>query len=194
MRHHPRAPLARQRGITLIVALVMLVLITLLALSTFNLSKSSIQVISNMQSRTENIAAARQAIDETISSTRFFTTPDDAIANPCNNEPNARCVDVNGDGVNDITVRLTPKPNCVVADNVLNTELDVTNSENAKCLVGTSQSFGVAGSVTGESLCSDSTWEINAEATDNVTYAKVNMVQGVTVRVPKDDIVTSCPE
>ncbi|HZX26099.1 MAG TPA: PilX N-terminal domain-containing pilus assembly protein, partial [Telluria sp.] len=189
-----RAPLARQRGITLIVALVMLVLITLLALTTFNLSKSSIQVISNMQSRTENIAAARQAIDETMSSTRFFSTPDDAIPNPCNGESNTRCVDVNGDGVNDVTVRLTPSPTCVKANGVMNSEVDVTNTENANCLLGTSQSFGVAGSVTGESLCADSTWEINAEATDNVTAAKVNMVQGVTVRVAKDDIETSCPD
>ena len=48
----------RQRGMTLFVALVMLVLISLLAMSTFNLGKSSIQVVNNMQNRDEGIAAS----------------------------------------------------------------------------------------------------------------------------------------
>lgn len=192
----PRRPalpaLRRERGVTLVVALIMLVLITLLALTTFNLGQSSMQVVSNMQSRGQAAAAAKQVIEETISSTRFFNTPEDSIANPCGT-PNTRCADVNNDGTTDVTVKLTPAPACVKARSVMNSELDVGNLEEAGCSLGAAQSFGVAGSVTGESLCSDSVWELNAEASDNVTQAKVNYTQGIGVRVARDDIETSCP-
>ncbi|MGZ3181564.1 MAG: pilus assembly PilX family protein [Telluria sp.] len=188
-----RPALQRQRGITLIVALVMMVIITLLALTTFNLSKSSIQVVSNMQARSEGIAAARQVLDEAISNTRFFSTPNDALANPCNGDANTRCVDVNGDGVTDITVVLTPAPACVKAAPLKNSSVSEGSSDDVNCLLSTNQSFGIAGSVTGDTLCADSLWEITAVATDAVTQSHVEMVQGVTVRVPKDDVETSCP-
>jgi hypothetical protein len=47
--------------------------------------------------------------------------------------------------------------------------------------------------VTGDSLCADSTWEVTAVSTDQVSETQVSMVQGVAVRVAKDDIETSCP-
>ena len=184
--------LHRQRGITLVIALVMLVLLTLLALTSFNLGQSNLQVVSNMQARSEALAAARQTVEETISSPRFILTPTDSLAAPCG-APNKRCLDVNGDGTNDVTVALTPRPACVKARGVMNTELDVTSVEEAGCALGAAQSFGVEGSVTGESLCSDSVWELNAVATDEVTKAKVEHTQGIAVRVARDDIETSCP-
>ena len=187
-----RTPL-RQRGATLIVGLIMLVLITLLALTTYNMSRSGIQVVSNMQAKAEGETAARQVIEETISSTQFFSTPGNALKDPCNGEPNTRCVDVNGDGTDDVKVALTPAPACVRARSVMNTQLDVSNEEDVGCALGASQSFGVAGSVTGESLCADSLWELHAVATDTVTEASVEVTQGVAVRVARDDIETSCP-
>lgn len=191
-RHHSAPARQRERGVTLVVALIMLVLITLLALTTFNLGKSSMQVVSNMQARSQVSAAARQTVEETISSTRFFNTPEDSLANPCG-APNTRCADINGDGTTDVTVKLTPAPACVKARSVMTSELDVSDVEQAGCALGAAQSFGVSGSVTGESLCSDSVWELNAEATDNVTSAKVQYTQGIGVRVARDDIETSCP-
>jgi Tfp pilus assembly protein PilX len=187
-------PLARQRGVTLIVGLIMLVLITLLALTTFNMSRSGIQVVSNMQAKAEGETAARQVIEETISSTQFFATPGNSLDEPCNGVPNTRCVDVNGDGTQDVKVELTPAPACIRARSVMNTQLDVSDEEDVGCALGASQSFGVSGSVTGESLCADSLWELNAVATDTVTEARVEVTQGVAVRVARDDIETSCPE
>lgn len=187
----PRS-LHRQRGITMIVAMVMLVLITLLAISTFNLGKSTMQVVGNMQNRDEAIAASRQAIDETLSSTRFFTTPTDALSQPCDG-PNSRCTDFNGDGKPDVKTVLTPAPACIKARNIKSSELDFSNKEDQGCLLGGAQSFGVAGTVTGDSLCADSTWEVTAVSTDQVSETQVSVVQGVAVRVAKDDIETSCP-
>jgi Tfp pilus assembly protein PilX len=184
--------LARQRGLTLVTALIMLVLLTLLALTSFNLGKSNLQVVSNMQQRDQAVAAAREVIEESISTTRLFTTPKDVLAAPCNG-PNTRCVDVNGDGKPDITVALTPPPTCVKAKPLKNSELDLANAEDVGCSQGAIQNFGVAGAVTGNSQCANSVWEVNAVATDNATSAAVTVTQGVAVRVSQDDLATNCP-
>lgn len=185
--------LRRQRGMTLIVALVMLVMITLLAMSTFNLGKSSIQVVNNMQNRDEGIAASRRVLDEAMSNTRFFETPEDALAAPCSNS-NQRCHDVNGDGKADIVTTLS-KPSCVKARSIKTTELDLANTEDQGCSVGIQQGgFGMAGSaaVTGNSMCADTTWEMMATSQDQHVESKVEVVQGVGVRVSSDSVDTSC--
>ncbi|GAB3428732.1 hypothetical protein NX773_06650 [Massilia solisilvae] len=183
--------LRRQRGITLVMALIMLVLLTLLALTSITLGNSNLQIVSNMQQREQAVSAAYQVLEETISSTRFFNTPDAALANPCG-APNQRCVDTDGDGKTDIKVTLTPSPACVKAQAILNSNLNLEDSEDAGCAVGSSQFFGVAGATTGSSECGNTTWDITAVATDVVTDASVKVTQGVSVRVATDDIVTNC--
>lgn len=183
----------REAGITLITALIMLVLLTLVALTSFNLGKSNLQIVSNMQQRDEARAAAREVIEETISNTRFFVTPDHILANPCEGMPNQRCVDTNGDGKTDVKVAIAPKPKCVVAPLIRNTALDMANSEDATCSMGSAQNFGVAGAVDGNSACADSVWEITAVATDVETEAEVEVTQGVAVRVARDDVTNNCP-
>ncbi|MDL2355293.1 MAG: hypothetical protein QFF03_08555 [Pseudomonadota bacterium] len=183
---------ARQDGVTLVVALIMLVLLTLLALTSFNLGKSNLQIVSNMQQRDEAVAAAREVIEETISSTRFFDTPADVLATPCG-APNQRCIDTNGDGRPDVTVALTPPPACVKAQSIKNSDLDMTNTDDAGCSLGSTQNFGVSGAVTGNSECANSVWEVTAVATDVNTQASVTVTQGIAVRVAKDDIATNCP-
>jgi Tfp pilus assembly protein PilX len=174
-------------------ALVMLVLLTLLALTSFNLGKANMAIISNMQQRDEAIAAAQEVIEETISSTRFITSPGDALAQPCNGNSNTRCIDTNGDGVADISVVLSPAPGCVKTQSIKVSALDVSGADDAGCSVGAAQNFGIKGAVTGDSLCADSLWEIHASATDAVTAASVELTQGVTVRIAHDDVATSCP-
>src|SRR3989338_11632734 len=58
----------KQRGSTLLVALVMLMLLTMIALSAMNSTSSSIQVVGNAQFREEANTAAQQAIENIISS------------------------------------------------------------------------------------------------------------------------------
>ena len=183
--------LHRQQGVTLIVAMIMLVLLTLLALTSFNVTKSNLQVVSNMQQRDEAVAAAREVIEETISSTRFFNTPGDVLANPCGS-PNQRCIDANGDGRPDVKVALTPPPSCVKAQSIKNSELDVAIEDDDGCTIGAPQNYGVAGAVTGNSECANSIWEVTAVATDATTQASVSVTQGIAVRVAKDDVSTNC--
>lgn len=173
---------ARQRGATLLIGLIMLVLLTLLATTSFHLGKGNLQIVGNMQSRSENVASAKSALEETISSTNFATTPTAALSGGAN----VKTYDVNGDGTADVTVTLTPQP-CIKKSQVIkNSQLDLNKADDFGCLVGASQSMGIAGAVTGDSLCADTTWEITAVATDSVTQARATVVQGVALRVSAD--------
>lgn len=185
---HPA--LHRQSGMTLIVALVMLVLITLLAMTTFNVGKSSIQVVNNMQNRDEGVAASRSVLDEAMSSTRFFDTPTDALAQPCLNS-NHRCFDLNGDGVIDIVTSLSAAK-CVKVRTIKTNELDLGVEEDRNCSVGSSNNSGIVGADKGNSMCADSTWEMMATSQDQQAQSEVQVVQGVAMRVATTNIETSC--
>jgi Tfp pilus assembly protein PilX len=64
---------ALQRGATLVVTLIMLVMMTLFAIAAINLSGSNMKVVGNMQARTAAEAAAMWAIEDTLSGIAWFT-------------------------------------------------------------------------------------------------------------------------
>ena len=178
----------RQRGAALIVSLIMLLLITLLAISSFTLSKSNLQIVGNMQQRNQAFAAAQAAVAITISSTQFTATPTNAIPNPCNGVANTTCVDVNGDGITDVNVVVTPT--CDSIQPIPVSQLNFANPNDAGCLVGASQDFGVTGASNNNSMCSNSVWDIKASATDQMSGANYVVDQGVAMRVASTAI---CP-
>lgn len=183
----------RQRGITLITALIMLVVLTMVALATFNLSKSNLQVVSNMQQRDEAVAAAQEVIEEAISTPRFANSPTDILANPCGGA-NQRCVDVNGDGTDDVKVTITPQPVCLMAPIIRQDELDIENNpDDLSCSNGGGQNFGTPGAADPNSSCANSNWEITAVAQDVQTGAAVKVTQGVSARIKRDDVINNCP-
>jgi Tfp pilus assembly protein PilX len=182
-----------QRGFTMLVGLIMLILMTLFAVSTFHLGKGSLQAVGNMQQRNQVLSAAQGTIDEVVSSANFTNTPKNAITAPCSLKPNTRCFDTNASGKNDITVTLTPDPACVKAKTIRNAELKLNLPDDVGCAIGQQQTMGQVGSVTGNSLCSDSLWDIRAEAVDTDTSAKAAINQGVAVRVSTDVIAIACP-
>lgn len=189
-----RASRARQRGVTLFMAMIMLVLLTLLAVTTFNLGSSSLQIIGNFQHRSEVLGAAEEAIESALSTTRMMLQPGNIFINPCNNVPNTICVDLNGDGTNDVTVTLTPQPTCVKAKVVPNAQLNLAVPDDLACSVAPTQgTFGIQGVPTGNSLCTDSVWEIRALASDNTTQANLAVTEGAAVRVPNTTVATYCP-
>lgn len=65
----------RQRGATLLVTLIMLVLLTLFAISGFNLSSVNLKIAGNFQQQRYLEASLQQAIDQVISTSTIFTTP-----------------------------------------------------------------------------------------------------------------------
>ena len=180
-----------QRGATMVVSMIMLLLLTLVAVTSLNLSRSSLQIVANLQGRNQDLVTANSISEQVISTTQFFTTP--ATPMNFNGAPsNTATVDVYGDGKTVLNVTVTP-PRCIAAQPIPVTALVMSNSDDAGCSRGTSQNFGVAGAVTSASLCSNSTWNISTQATDPVTSGSGTVVQGVAVRIPTDAQQTSCP-
>jgi hypothetical protein len=168
--------------------MIMLILISLLAVASFRLGKSDLQIVGNMQQRKQALSAAQQTIEQVISSTQFTATPGNALFNPCVVGLNTACVDVNGDGVPDINVSILVLCNAIQP--ILNSALNFSNPNDTGCLVGSAQDTGVAGATNGNSLCSNSVWDVQATAKDQVTSAQYVIDQGVAVRVPA---ATICP-
>jgi len=184
MNRFPR----RQRGATLIVSLIMLVLITLLAVSSFSLGKGNVQIVGNMQQRNQMFAAAQQAVATAISDRQFTLTPANFIAAPCMGN-NTICVGVNGDGAQDISVLVTPTCDSIVPITVTQA-LNDPDPTLATCVISAGQNQGQQGAVNSNSMCSHSVWEVQASATDLVTGANVVTDQGVGVLVSN---TTVCP-
>lgn len=188
-----------QRGVTLIVALIMLILLTVLAMSSLNIGRSSLQISGNVQSKAVTQAAAQQILNQVISNRTFAETPTNVLDNsncPANYNapPNSRCVDVNGDGKTVVLVALSPTPTCVQARPIPTSELNLFNAEDLGCTVGLNNAnYGIAGASALNSLCSNTMWELTAVATDPVTGASSTITEGVTVRVSTDSVATSCP-
>lgn len=172
---------ARQRGVVLLVGLVMLLMVTLMAISGFNMVKVNQQVTGNVESRAQAMVAANAALEEAISSTLFFKQPENIFINSCGSA-NAKCYDFNDDGANDVTVTVS-KPTCVIVTPILNENLDITDPNDVGCVIE-----GVK-----ESLCVDSVWNLEAVAEDSLTGAQATVRQGVSVRVSLNNITSACP-
>jgi Tfp pilus assembly protein PilX len=191
-----RAPSGRgrQAGITLVIGLIMLVLLTLMAVTAFHLGTSQTSIVANAQHRSEALNAAQQAIDTVINTGNFMINPDAALSgSSCGtSSTNTLCVDVNGDSKPDVTVSLSPKPKCLSGAPIPNDSLDFTKTDDLACSNGQPQCFGVPGCVSSNSLCSNSNWEVTAVASDTATNANVTVVQGISSRIATTDLSNNC--
>ncbi len=186
---HPRR---HQRGMALIVTLILLVVATTISLASFQLGMSDFKIAGNMQHRAQTAAVAEQAIEEAISSKRFFVDPGAVYAPACKGQ-NTFCSDVDGDRVDDVLVTLNPPPVCTVARLRKTTELDLDDAEDLGCTVGVQQNFGMAGAVSDASLCAETIWQIRAEAVDSIAETHVVLTEGVSVTVAATDMASNCP-
>ena len=184
---------SHQRGATLIVALIILVVLALLGIGAFQTSVTDMKASGNMQARTEALNAAQETIETVISSRQFVVDPANAITRACEG-PNTYCSDFNGDGAPEYRTRLAPAPSCVTMKVVKVVELDLASSEDLTCAVGQSQQFGVAGADTAaaDSLCANTVWQVTAETAAVTGGAKVTVSQGVGLRVAADEMSNAC--
>jgi uncharacterized protein (UPF0333 family) len=161
-----------QRGVALVVGLIMLVLITLVVTTAFTLSNLNFRAVGNMQFRDEAIAAANQAI-ENILVTQFTTNP--------TYYPN-QAVDIDQDGVTDYLVDVggplpgnaqaqfsgpLPTPQCVQAVPVTSTDIN-KNGEHSNITNQTDY---------------NTVWDIEARVTSTATGATVVIRQGIRQRL-----------
>jgi Tfp pilus assembly protein PilX len=188
----------KQKGVTLVLSLIMLVLLTIMALSSFTIGKSSLQIVDNAQQQAQAQNAAQAILDQVVSTPAFVEAPGNVLDN--SNCPagvtapaNSRCFDLYGDGKTVIVVAMSPQPFCTQVKAIPAASLDLTKEQDQACTVEEKQQFGVDGVVSGASMCSDSMWEINAQATEQVSQAKAVVTQGVEMRVSNDAVSTACP-
>lgn len=181
---------ARQRGATLVVVLIFLVLMSLFAINAFLGSTTNLRIVGNMQSRSEAEAAAQVGIEQVISSPTFAKNPALAASVPL----------VVNNGSASYTVRITPLPSCYRVRVVKNSELDPNNPSDVSCIrSGTVQMPGVvqasptlAGQLADTSLCADTEWDIRAEVSDGRSNALVAVHQGAAIRMIESDAINSC--
>lgn len=153
----------RQRGVTLVVGLIMLVLITLVVSTAFTMSTTNLKAVGNMQFRDEAIAAANVAV-ERLMSTDFTTLP----------QATAHEIDIDNNGAVDYIVDIA-LPVCVRSTGITN--LPATDPDASTCAVGTGAT----------PLCYETVWDLTATVREAEailwTGARATVRQGVSKRV-----------
>ncbi len=182
-----------QRGATLLIGLIILVLITLLAVTSLNLGKSNLQIVANQQFRGEAVESAKSALEEVLSHNDYSNTPEAPLriydaAGTSFALSNVKTYDVNGKGTAIVTVKvgetgnaLNPQP-CVKFS--VDAPADPTNTATQGCARQQNQDLGIAG--TSNAQCATNAWEITAVATDSSTQASVTVLQGIKVLEDKN--------
>lgn len=173
----------RQSGATLITALIMLVVLTLLVVSSIRSSNTNLRIAGNMQMQEEAVNVAQQAVEQ-ILSTDFTKAPAAVTIS----------VDIDNNGTNDYTSQVE-KPTCSSSISITNGDLISSNSADTDCIsrgVMTAGGYvGASGVVsTAQSNCYKQSWTIKSAVTDSSTGANTVLHQGVYIRVPSE---TECP-
>lgn len=174
-----RASSGDQRGSTLLMGLIMLVLLTLMGLAAVNSATSNMKVVGNMQYQQEALGAAQVAINKVMSKGSYFSDPSTA--------PTSDTVDVTGDGAADYTVTLA-QPCILSSKDILVSELSLTNADDLLCLSSsTVKNAGIMGQASGaaKSDCANVTWRVNASVNDTSTKAAVALTQAARQKMDR---------
>jgi type II secretory pathway pseudopilin PulG len=193
MNGHPQGLRCRsqhQRGVTLVIALILLGAMGLLAAWALRNGTTNLRTVHNQQMRQEALAAAQAAVERTISSSQFMLDPVTAAAQPVE-------VDIDGDGQTDLRASLTPAPRCFRSRTVTGQELDPMSERDRPCLSSSSSgSTGIETTPSGRptgTLCVDNEWNVRATVTDPDSGAVMTLNQGVSLRGLVSDADGACP-
>lgn len=150
-----------QRGAILIVSLIMLMVLSLLAVSAIRMSTTELRSINSTQARLEALSAAQRAIEQILNSN--FAANIGGVANTYS---------ISVDAGQSYAVQVDA-PCLKHRETILNSELDLTNSEDAKCYAG--------GTVWSD--CARTTWELRAAVNQGLFGVNVQVKQGVGIRM-----------
>lgn len=167
----------RQRGLTMFVAMIILVMVTLLVVSAFRVSNTNLKIVASMQGRQEAMASGQAAIEQVLSSPFFTENPTIVAATPI-------AVDINGDGTSDFDVSMGT-PRCVRTAPV------VMSNPPTKLQLDCAGSSRYP-SATTPTWCSNTVWELSATTTDRLTAAKTTVRQGVGMTVEITNAKAAC--
>jgi hypothetical protein len=156
----------RQRGTTLLVVLVMLVVLTLLAVSGMRMGTSSLQIVGNMQARRYVDNVAQQAMEDVMNSIAPFNAPAGAVTL----RTGGTTVAANAD-----TWTSLPAP----------AGIDVRVSTRTCLFSAPASGYSAVSTIAPE----DDLWQFTVDVRDNFTKATTTMGQGAKIRM----LFGSCP-
>lgn len=169
---------SRQRGATLLVAMIFLAILMLVVVSSVRTTNINTRVVGNLQTQKEAESAAQLSIERTISGGSFTTLPTAQTSK----------VDINNSGLDGATYSVKVTPTCVSTQKVESQQLDpLLNAEDAECMVSAGiKDSGIANTGDGtESRCRDAMWDIEAVTTaPHATQPVTTIHQGVSQRNP----------
>jgi Tfp pilus assembly protein PilX len=169
--------LRSQRGATLLISLIMLIVLTLFAVSAIRTGNIGLKIVGNQQAQKLMEAAAAQAIEQVASNLANFDAA--TIIAPATTVAQSVCVNATtGHPVVVLPVNSTTPGTCTSGIRV-----DIAP---ARCIAA-KRSTG--GSLTQQVSTYENTWELVATVTDSVSGAKAVYHQGMQVRM----LSSSCP-
>ncbi len=172
-----------QRGITLVVSLIMLIVLTLLVVSAIRFGNINLRIAGNAQAEAEASAATSVQLEKTVALVTAAARPNDVAAQ------SQISVSTGGKTYKvDVT-----KPACTLSKNIVTTDLDPTKAADLPCFEGgaTDPIYDVNGNpVPQPTACKDQQWEVTASVADSTSGANVKMLQGMAMRVSAEVV---CP-
>jgi hypothetical protein len=175
----------RERGMTLVIALVMLIVLTLLVVSAIRFSNINLRISGNVQAETEAVSAAQLAVEQTVKT--IITSPNISTI------PNQVDLPVSTGGQ---TYKVTvTKPSCIFNKPVNSTDLDPAQAADRVCFEsGDAEKLVTASGAltTVPTACKEQQWDVGATVNGDsaASGAAVSVLQGVAVRVGAEVV---CP-
>ena len=171
------APGRRERGATLLISLIMLVVLTLFAITAIRTGNVGFKIVGNQQAQKLMEAAALQAIEQAISNLGNFDPV--VVVDPSFKATHRVCVNANA---GDPPAVINP----VLADQAWNSWTGACTSGiqvdvmPVRCISTRRSQFD---SLTQSMATYDNVWEIVATVTDSLSGAKATFHQGVKIRM-----------
>jgi Tfp pilus assembly protein PilX len=166
-----------QKGSTLLMSMVVLIALTLLVVFSIRSGNINLRIAGNAQTKMEANAATSQVIEQVIERVKVADDPS-LIA--------AQTVEV-PIGPATYTVEVKAMSKCIADEPILNSTLNPDLANDAACFesVDSDNLIQADGKqTTRPSACKTQQWEIQAGVSDRRTGAKVDQVQGISMRVP----------
>lgn len=174
-----------QQGITLVVTLIMLVVLTLLVVSAMRFGNVNLMIAGNVQSKSEATAAAQIAIERVMEQVKTASSISKIAPSDANSPP----ITAGGAAYK---VAWTA-PTCILTKPVSNADLSPSKATDVPCFESADADKMIDASgklTTNPSACNDQQWGVQASVDDATTGAKVTSYQGFAVRVTSE---TLCP-
>jgi hypothetical protein len=172
-----------QSGITLVVSLIMLVVLTLLVVSAIRFGNINLKVANNAQIDAEAQAAAQVALEKMVAAADAADKLDEVVAMPN--------LSVSTGGTSyAVTVA---KPSCTMSRYVMTTELNPAVASDRVCYGGggADQIISATGTVIAQPTeCKSQQWEVTSTLNDAGSGASITLVQGLSARV---SLEVQCP-